>query len=93
MIIGKHCLVSGRVQGVFYRASAQQQARRLNIVGHAKNLSDGRVEVIAIGAAPQVEEFIRWLWQGSPASHVTQVDVAPVALSELGELPYQFDTR
>lgn len=73
---GKICWVSGRVQGVFYRGSAAARARELGITGYAKNLADGRVEVLACGDASAVQAFIEWLWVGSTASHVSAVEVA-----------------
>jgi acylphosphatase len=75
--ICKRCFVSGRVQGVFYRATAARRARELGVEGHARNLPDGRVEVLACGAAQAVEEFVRWLWIGSSASKVSDVVVEP----------------
>jgi acylphosphatase len=74
-MIGRRCLVAGRVQGVFYRATAAQRARELGLTGHARNLDDGRVEVIAWGEIRAVEEFVAWLWTGSRAARVTAVDV------------------
>ena len=75
----KKCLVSGRVQGVFYRASAVQRARELGVHGYARNLPDGRVEVLACGEEEAVSEFVKWLWIGSSASRVTAVEVADTA--------------
>ena len=69
------CLVSGRVQGVFYRAATAEQARRLNLRGWARNLPDGRVEVVAAGDVDAVAELAEWLWDGSPAADVTGVSV------------------
>ncbi len=74
-MIARRCIVSGRVQGVFYRKSAQQRARALGVRGHARNLEDGRVEVLAVGAAPAVETFVAWLWEGSSTSRVTAVEL------------------
>ena len=70
------CWVSGRVQGVYYRSSAQARARELGITGYARNLTDGRVEVLACGDLSQVETFTEWLWVGPTAARVTSVDVA-----------------
>jgi acylphosphatase len=78
------CLVSGRVQGVFYRASVQQRAQELGVRGYARNLPDGRVEVLACGEPASVEAFVGWLWTGSSASKVTGVEVAEVPLDALG---------
>ncbi len=57
-------LVSGRVQGVFYRASTREQALALGLSGHALNLPDGRVEVVAVGPDEALDALERWLWQG-----------------------------
>jgi len=93
MTIAKRCLVAGRVQGVFYRATTQQKARELGVRGFAKNLADGRVEVLAVGEPAQVAKLVDWLWEGSATSHVTQVEIAAVALEELDSLPTTFSTR
>lgn len=85
--ICKRCFVSGRVQGVFYRATAVHKARELGVDGFARNLTDGRVEVLACGEPRAVEQLAQWLWTGSSASKVTDVriedasarDVAPGA--------------
>lgn len=74
-MVCKKCLVSGRVQGVFYRATCQRRARELGVRGHARNLPDGRVEVLACGEAAAVRVFIEWLWEGSAASRVVAVEV------------------
>ena len=78
--IAKLCWVSGRVQGVYYRGTAVSRAREMGITGYARNLPDGRVEVLAQGTAAAVTAFIEWLWIGSSASRVTGVEVrdAPV---------------
>ena len=78
MMIAKKCVVGGRVQGVFYRAATAQRARELGVAGHAINLADGRVEVIAWGEAGAVQAFIESLWTGSSASKVTSVEVTDV---------------
>jgi len=66
--------VTGRVQGVFFRASTRHEARNLGITGHAKNLPDGSVEVLACGTASAVEQLGEWLWVGPPAARVSRVD-------------------
>jgi acylphosphatase len=73
-MICRRSLVSGRVQGVFYRASCVRKAQSLGVTGYARNLHDGRVEVLACGEPAQVEQFIAWLWEGSPASRDASVD-------------------
>ncbi|MGS1118620.1 acylphosphatase [Rhodanobacter sp. FW102-FHT14D06] len=67
-------LVDGRVQGVFFRASTREQALTLGIAGHARNLDDGRVEVLVGGRAEALDALEQWLWQGPPAAEVTAVD-------------------
>ena len=89
--VARRCLVSGRVQGVYYRASAQQRARAAGIAGHARNLDDGRVEVVACGEEWRVREFIEWLWIGPSAAKVTQVLVEVIELHPT-QLPQDFRT-
>jgi acylphosphatase len=90
-VIRRKYFVAGRVQGVYYRATAARYARELGITGHARNLPDGRVEVLAFGNEAAHDELIRWLWIGSSASKVTAVETADVA-GEL-EAPTAFITR
>ncbi len=66
-------IVSGRVQGVFYRASARAQALALGVSGYAKNQPDGCVEVLASGSADALDGLERWLRQGPPAARVESV--------------------
>ncbi|QNK02511.1 acylphosphatase [Dyella telluris] len=65
--------VSGRVQGVFYRASTREQAMALGLSGYAKNLPDGRVEVVAEGSPASIDALERWLRRGPSGAHVEQV--------------------
>jgi acylphosphatase len=89
--IARRCLVSGRVQGVYYRGAAQQRARSAGLVGHARNLPDGRVEVLVVGHEPTVREFIEWLWVGSGASQVTAVECEALEIDPQGH-PRDFHT-
>ena len=66
-------IVTGKVQGVFFRASAREQARRLDLSGHAKNLEDGSVEVIACGDAANIAVLERWLQTGPAGARVEGV--------------------
>jgi len=75
-MVCKKCLIGGRVQGVFYRATAARRARELGLHGYARNLADGRVEVLACGDEDTVNAFVEWLWIGSSASKVTSVEVS-----------------
>ena len=65
--------VTGRVQGVYFRHSTRVQAERLELRGHARNLPDGSVEVVVLGASSAVEELRRWLHQGPRMARVEQV--------------------
>jgi acylphosphatase len=71
-------LVTGRVQGVWFRSSTRQQALRLGLTGRADNLADGRVEVVACGDAAALEALERWLWQGPEQAEVSAVEVRAV---------------
>jgi len=69
-----HAFISGRVQGVFYRASAYDEAKRLGLKGWVKNLPDGRVELYAEGPAKTVDALIAWCWKGPPAARVDAIE-------------------
>jgi acylphosphatase len=69
----KRFLVSGRVQGVFFRASTKREAERLGLNGSAVNLPDGRVEVLASGSASSIKQLGAWLRKGPPAARVIAV--------------------
>lgn len=64
------CYISGRVQGVWFRASTKAQAEQLMIGGWARNLPDGRVEVLACGTEEKLEEFYAWLKHGPQHARV-----------------------
>jgi acylphosphatase len=91
-LIARRCYVAGRVQGVFYRASTRSRAQALGLTGHARNLPDGRVEVLACGEQPAVEALCEWLWHGPPAAEVTSVDVETVDATGLRPWPATFNT-
>lgn len=75
MVICKHILVSGRVQGVGYRYYTMLEAKRLGIAGYAKNLYDGRVEVVAKGTDEQVNKFVQFLNHASPVANVSSLEI------------------
>lgn len=79
---GLHCLVSGRVQGVCFRAETEAQASRLGLTGWVRNLPDGRVEVKAFGPEQALDELRTWLKKGPPQAHVLKLDCEPVAYQE-----------
>lgn len=83
------CFVSGRVQGVFYRASTQAQANSLCITGYARNLPDRRVEVLACGDESAVEQLKQWLSDGPQYAEVTSVSCEKL---ELKQFPTDFVT-
>jgi acylphosphatase len=66
-------IISGKVQGVFYRASTQKMARSLNITGWVRNTDNGAVELHATGTEAQIKLLIEWLWQGPDKAKVTDV--------------------
>ncbi|GHC08145.1 acylphosphatase [Thermomonas carbonis] len=66
-------IVRGKVQGVWFRASTRDEAARLGLSGHARNLADGSVEVLAIGDAAVIDALQRWLHAGPPLARVDTV--------------------
>ncbi len=78
MSICKRCRVKGRVQGVFYRATTQQQANKYMLTGYARNLPDGSVEVLACGQPRAVEALCDWLWQGPLHARVDNVECSEI---------------
>jgi acylphosphatase len=75
--------IRGRVQGVFFRDSTRQQALLGKISGHAMNLENGDVEVLAVGKPAQLDELAEWLRQGPPLARVDDVRVEEVAAGEV----------
>lgn len=74
--------VSGRVQGVFFRASTREQALRLGLDGSAVNLADGRVEVVASGTPQALAALQAWLRQGPPRARVDALESAPAPAAD-----------
>lgn len=70
-----HLKVSGRVQGVYFRASTVEEARRLGLTGWVRNCPDSSVEVVAEGAREQLEKLIHWCRGGPPGAQVKEVSV------------------
>jgi len=73
-------IVSGKVQGVFFRQSTKDKANQLDIKGEVRNLSNGNVEIIATGTKEQLDKLIEWCKKGPPRADVTGVDVQEVSL-------------
>lgn len=67
-------LISGRVQGVFFRVSTRREAETLGLSGHAVNLSDGRVEVLAYGDGEAIEALHAWLKHGPRLARVDRIE-------------------
>lgn len=71
----KTITVKGRVQGVGFRFSAREKARKYGIKGYVKNLPNGDVEIMAIGPEHSVDEFIRWCNEGPAFAHVNDMEI------------------
>ncbi len=70
-----HLLISGKVQGVFYRVNTKNKADELGLTGWVKNIPDGKVEVLAEGKERGLKEFIKWCYNGSKGAKVDKVEV------------------
>lgn len=71
-----HLIISGRVQGIFFRAETQKAASRLGVYGWVRNRRDGTVEAVAEGASDDVASLIDWCQSGPAMSRVEKVDVS-----------------
>jgi acylphosphatase len=70
-----HVIVQGRVQGVYFRASARDRARQLSLRGWVRNRADGSVELLAEGDKARLEQLVVWCHGGPPGAVVTDIDV------------------
>lgn len=77
-MIRRRAVVSGRVQGVWYRDTARREAERLGVAGSATNRADGTVCLEAEGPEAAVDAFLAWAAQGPPRAQVDRVDVEAV---------------
>ena len=75
-------VISGRVQGVCYRAYARDRAIELGVRGYVKNLPDGNVELVAVGDEDRVEALLHWAAQGPPGARVDRVLVKDLDAGE-----------
>ncbi len=75
-------LVSGRVQGVYFRMFTQKKAKQIGINGCARNLSDGRVEIIAEADHGSIEKFIKWCHKGPVTARIDHVEIAELHSDE-----------
>lgn len=67
--------IHGKVQGVFYRATAKKIADQIGLTGWVKNLKTGEVEAVICGSDDQLERFIVWAWEGSERAEVSHIDI------------------
>ncbi|MGM0601732.1 MAG: acylphosphatase [Bacillota bacterium] len=89
-IIQKHIFVSGRVQGVGFRAFLRRQAAGLNIKGWAKNLRDGRVEIVIQGKENKVEQMISLIKEGPSFANVKNIKITDENLSDFNQFEIRF---
>lgn len=85
-----HLIISGRVQGVSYRANAAATAQRLGLAGWVRNLADGRVELLAQGEEKPLRTLLAWAHQGPALARVEHVDAR---WGEATQLLSGFDVR
>ena len=85
--ICRRFIVSGRVQGVFFRASTASVAARLGLRGRARNMADGKVSVLALGPESKVAELKAWLHDGPPSARVTEIEVLSEPPEQWQHLP------
>jgi len=74
-MVRAHVIINGRVQGVFFRYSTQEEAIRLGLKGWVKNRHDGQVEAVFEGNKPNIEKMLKWCRQGPPHAVVNKVNV------------------
>jgi acylphosphatase len=83
-MIAARFIIDGKVQGVWFRASTCELAQGLGLRGHARNLPDGRVEVLAVGDADALDALDAWLQQGPPQAEVRSVRRDPANPDDAG---------
>jgi acylphosphatase len=82
---GLHCIVSGRVQGVWFRATTRDQAKELGLTGWVRNLPSGEVEVLACGSKESLKQLQQWLHQGPKMAKVETVEAKEVPWEEFSD--------
>jgi len=88
----RHYSVTGRVQGVFYRASTRDEAQRLGLTGWVRNCFDGRVELLACGDSTALSQLERWLHQGPPLAQVDMVESIPAEAPGLNRFEIRYSS-
>ena len=86
-----HVIVSGRVQGVWYRASTRDMALRLSLSGWVRNLPDGDVEALFEGPRDRVQEAVEWCHHGPPGARVSHCDVIWADPTGAGPFTVRYD--
>jgi acylphosphatase len=82
--VTRQLIIHGKVQGVYYRASAQNEALKLKLHGWVRNLAGGEVEALVSGPPDAVDAFIDWARQGPPAARVDRIEIAAADAPEPG---------
>ena len=84
-------LISGKVQGVFFRDYTQRQAESLGLTGWVKNLADGRVKTVIQGPKEKIKLMIDWCWQGPPLSRVENIEVKEIKAKKLNSFVVKYN--
>jgi acylphosphatase len=79
---GVHCIIQGKVQGVWFRAGTQDEAKRLGLTGWVRNLPDGSVETRAFGDPVSLQNFCEWLEKGPPLAKISHVECKAIAFEQ-----------
>jgi len=85
MLVTYSIIVSGKVQGVFYRQSTKEKAVAAGITGTVENLPAGQVKIMATGTKEQIETLITWCKQGPPKAIVTSIEITEQPLQSFGQ--------
>lgn len=80
-----HLLIKGKVQGVFYRASAKDVAEQLKLTGWVRNTAEGDVEAVATGDDDRINEFIEWCKKGPRKAEVAKVTVTRIQAEDFNK--------
>ncbi len=80
-----HLVIKGKVQGVFYRATAKKEADQWGITGWVKNTDEGNVEIIASGSQPHLQQFIEWCRKGPSRAQVSDVVITEIEEGKFDE--------
>lgn len=87
---GRHFIITGKVQGVYYRDSTRAKAQELGITGWVRNSPQGHVECVAFGTAEQLAHLEAWLWQGPPRAKVDLVNCEEIPYEAVDEFEIRY---